>query len=147
VEPLLPTTTRAEGQTFQRRAGAGRKPIPARHVFEAVIHVLRTGTPWKELPTTLGSPSAIHRRFDQWHASGFFFKLWQAGLAEHAELEGIPWEWRLQDTSGTTGTISTEMVHTPVSSSLIQPRVWHPSLVRRRRRGSSGTSGSTLISG
>lgn len=147
VEPLLPATTRAEGQSFQRRVGGGRKPIPARQVFEAVVHVLRTGVPWKTLPSTLGSASAIHRRFDQWHASGFFFKLWRAGLAEHAELEGIPWEWRSRDTSGSTGTIPTDPVHTDVSSSLIQPRVWHPSLVRRRRRGPSGHSRSPFISG
>lgn len=147
VEPLLPAPTRAEGHTFQRRPGGGRKPIPARQAFEAILHVLRTGTPWKELPTTIGSPSAIHRRFDQWHAAGLFLRLWQAGLAEHAELEGIPWVWSLQDTSETTGTISTEMVHTPVSSSLIQPRSWHPSFVRRRQRRSGGHSRPPFISG
>ncbi len=147
VEPLLPAPTRAEGLPFQRRPGGGRKPIPARQAFEAIVHVLRTGVPWKMLPPTLGSASAIHRRFDQWHAAGLFYKLWQAGLAEHAELEGIPWEWRLKDTGESHGTNPGEGAHTNVSASLIQLRFWHPSLVRRRHRGSAAHSRSPFISG
>lgn len=147
VEPLLPAPTRAEGHAFQRRPGGGRKPIPARQAFEAILHVLRTGTPWKELPTTIGSPSAIHRRFDQWHAAGLFLRLWQAGLAEHAELEGIPWEWRLENRPESVGTLPPHEVHTHVSVSLIQPRSWHPSFVRRRQRRPGGHSRPPFISG
>jgi transposase len=136
VEPLLPPRTRATNHPFRRRPGAGRKPIPARKAFEAIIHVLRTGTPWKSLPREFGSASAIHRRFDAWHAAGVFFRIWRAGLAEHEELEGISWRWRLRDEPGrgsaTAGSASSAGAMLPVS--LIKPRIWQPSRVRRQRQ-------------
>lgn len=134
VEPLLPAPTRAEGQSFQRRPGGGRKPIPARSAFEAVVHVLRTGTPWKALPKELGSPSAIHRRFDAWHAAGLFRRIWESGLAEADDLEGIPWEWHRENGPNPIGTKSTDAAPTPMSQSQPAGRNWQPSLVRRRQR-------------
>lgn len=134
VEPLLPVPTRAEGQSFQRRPGGGRKPIPARSAFEAVVHVLRTGIPWKELPTDLGSPSAIHRRFDAWHAGGLFRRIWESGLAEADDLEGIPWEWHREKDLNSIGTKSTEEAPTPIAQPQSGVRNWQPSLVRRRQR-------------
>lgn len=144
VEPLIPPKGRTEGKHFQRRPGAGRKPIPARKVFEAIIHVLRTGTPWKSLPKSIGSSSAIHRWFDAWHAAGFFHKLWRAGLAEHEEMEGIAWEWRLREPPHSVGLGRSPRTvrdpgHTgsgadPIAS--IHPREWQPTRARRRRRRS-----------
>ena len=43
VEPLIPTPERDPNKTFKRRAGGGRKPIPPRKIFEAILYVLRTG--------------------------------------------------------------------------------------------------------
>lgn len=144
VEPLIPPKARSEGKRFQRRPGAGRKPVPARKVFEAIIHVLRTGTPWKSLPRSLGSSSAIHRWFDAWHAAGFFHRLWKAGLAEHEEMEGIAWEWHLREPSHSVelgrpsrkapDTRQTESGAHPIAS--IHPREWQPTRARRRRRRS-----------
>ncbi|MGK2924776.1 MAG: transposase, partial [Lysobacterales bacterium] len=50
VEPLVPVRERAAGKGYTRKAGGGRKPKPARLVFEAVVYVLRTGCQWKALP-------------------------------------------------------------------------------------------------
>lgn len=50
VEPLIPVRERPTTQEYLRKAGGGRKPKPARVVFEAVIFVLRTGCQWKALP-------------------------------------------------------------------------------------------------
>jgi transposase len=36
-----------------------------------------------------GSASAIHKRFLEWAKAGVFVRLWQAGLAEYDEMEGI----------------------------------------------------------
>jgi len=33
----------------------------------------------------------------QWEQKGFFLRLWQAGLQEYDELEGIQWEWQAVD--------------------------------------------------
>lgn len=43
VEPLVPIHERDGNKTYKRKPGGGRKPIPARRVFEAILYVLRTG--------------------------------------------------------------------------------------------------------
>ena len=65
-----------------------------------IVFVLRTGIQWNALPKErYGSPKAIHRYFLEWQQSGFFQKLWQAGLAEYDEMEGIAWKWQSIDAS------------------------------------------------
>jgi transposase len=97
VEPLIPTRTAAD-KIYVRKPGAGRPPKPARQVFEAIVYVLRTGCQWKALPKErFGSASAIHKRFLEWEAAGFFEALWQAGLAEYDQMEGIAWRWQSVD--------------------------------------------------
>jgi transposase len=98
VEPLLPKRKMDNSKVYQRKPGAGRPPKPAREVFEAIVYVLRTGCQWKALPKEhFGSASAIHKRFLEWEAAGFFEALWKAGLAEYDDLEGIAWRWQSID--------------------------------------------------
>lgn len=98
VEPLIPPPTRDPQKTYRRKAGGGRKPIPPRRIFEAIIYVLRTGCQWQALPKErFGSPSAIHTHFKRWLRAGFFAQLWQAGLAEYDDMEGIAWLWQSID--------------------------------------------------
>jgi transposase len=94
IEPLIPPLLRKNACEYRREPGAGRKPLPARQVFVAIVFILRTGIQWKALPTKLfGSPSSIYRYFQQWHKDGFFLRLWQAGLAEYDGMQGITWKW------------------------------------------------------
>src|ERR1700752_5343992 len=82
VEPLVPARVSAARKKYLRKPGAGRPPKPARHVFEAVVYVLRTGCQWKALPKErFGSASAVHKRFLEWENAGFFEALWKASLA------------------------------------------------------------------
>nr|WP_134021227.1 IS5 family transposase [Halomonas xianhensis] len=99
VEPLIPPAQpRSANKTYQRKPGGGRKPKPARLVFEDIVYVLRTGCQWKALPAErFGSASAIHKRFLEWEEAGFFEALWRAGLAEYDEMEGIAWRWQSID--------------------------------------------------
>lgn len=98
IEPLIPTPERDAARQYVRKPGGGRKPIPPRKVFEAIVHVLRTGIQWKALPRDLfGSPSSIHAYFRKWEKAGFFLALWQKGLAEYDEMMGIAWEWQSID--------------------------------------------------
>ena len=51
---------------------------------------------WNRLPVegtaeVFGSASAIHKHFQRWRGQRFFLALWQAGLAEYDEMEGIAW--------------------------------------------------------
>lgn len=73
VEPLIPARVPTPGKAYVRKPGAGRPAKPARQVFEAVVHVLRTGCQWKALPKErFGSASAVHKRFLEWERAGFF---------------------------------------------------------------------------
>jgi len=99
VEPLIPQRPiQRARRKYKRKPGAGRKPKDPRQVFEAIVYVLRTGCQWKALPSErFGSASAIHKRFLEWEKAGFFLALWQAGLAEYDEMEGIAWRWQSID--------------------------------------------------
>ena len=50
---------------------------------------------------SFGSASSVHKHFQRWRGQGFFLALWQAGLAEYDDMEGIAWEW--QSIDGTQG--------------------------------------------
>ncbi|KZD14997.1 MAG: transposase [Candidatus Fermentibacter daniensis] len=98
VEPFLPEKKRDPEKQYQRKAGAGRKAKDPRKVFEAIIYVLRTGCQWKALPSErYGSASSVHSYFRTWLKQGFFLSLWQAGLAEYDDMEGIAWSWQSLD--------------------------------------------------
>ena len=57
VESLVPTVERPANRQYQRRPGGGRKPMPARQVFSAIVYLLRTACQWKALPREFGSAS------------------------------------------------------------------------------------------
>jgi transposase len=98
VEPLIPKSRRSQEKEYKRKVGGGRKPIASRTVFAGIVYVLRTGIQWKALPKeTFGSPSAIHRYFREWEGRGFFQELWERGLSEYDDMEGIAWRWQAID--------------------------------------------------
>jgi putative transposase len=68
-----------------------------RQAFAAIIYVLRTGIQWNALPRELGASSTVHDRFEEWEQKGLFKTLWQAGLMEYDEVQGIEWEWQSVD--------------------------------------------------
>ena len=89
VKPLIPPAP-------SHKKG-GRTRMDDRKAFSAMIYVLRTGIQWNALPREMGASSTVHDRFQEWQRLGFFEELWQAGLAEYDELEGIEWEWQAVD--------------------------------------------------
>ena len=111
VEPLLPQPTRDQNKSYIRKKGGGRKPLDYRKVFEGIVYVLRTGCQWKALPKELfGSPSAIHTYFRHWEQAGLFVAIWQAGLAEYDEMEGIAWRWQSIDSAMAKAPLAREAV-------------------------------------
>jgi len=147
VEPLIPQRPeRAANRAFVRKAGAGRKPKPARLVFEAIVFVLRTGCQWKALPfERFGSASAIHKRFLDWEKAGVFEAIWRAGLAEYDEMEGIAWRWQSIDGAMMKAPLAQEEVGpNPTDrgkkrqqASLARRRAWRPVVAHRDRSTSS----------
>lgn len=143
VELLIPSPQRDPQKEYQRRVGGGRKPKPARTVFEGIVYVLRTGCQWKALPKDVyGSASAIHKRFLDWEQAGVFLGLWQAGLAEYDEMEGIAWVWQSIDGAMTKAPLAQESVgRNPTDrgkngDQAPRPdgRPWRPVVSRRERR-------------
>lgn len=99
LKALIPETAKRDSRRrYRRRPGGGRKPMDVRTVFEGIVFVLRTGCHWKALPKErFGSASSIHKYFRLWLKQGFFLSLWEAGLAEFDEMEGIAWKWQSID--------------------------------------------------
>ena len=145
VEPLVPRPQRDSSRRYRRKPGGGRKPLPPRQVFAGIVYVLRTGIQWNALPKErFGSPKAIHRYFREWERRGFFLALWQAGLAEYDEMEGIAWEWQSVDAAMMKAPLAQEAVgRNPTDrgkkrkqKAFAGGRPWRP-VVSRRDRSSS----------
>jgi transposase len=89
MEPLVPKR--------QRRSKRGRRPLDLRTVADGIFYVLRTGIQWKAVPREFGSGSSLHRYFQGWVEAGVFWRLWQQGLLEYDDAEGIQWDWQSID--------------------------------------------------
>jgi transposase len=139
VEPMIPRQERAPGKDYRRRPGGGRKPLESRRVFDAIVFVLRTGIPWKGLPTEhYGSSSSIHSYFRLWEGAGFFEELWRKGLAEHDDMAGIAWRWHHKSEFLSEAPPSSnlgELHQANLGMHTITPseKIWRPVVIRRER--------------
>jgi len=55
---------------FDPPADTGRPPRNRRDVLDGVLWILRTGSPWRDLPPELGPWQTVWRLFDQWNHDG-----------------------------------------------------------------------------
>jgi len=141
IAPLVPKPRRERGRRYQRQPGAGRKPMPARQIFSAIVYVLRTGCQWKALPREFGSASAVHAHFQRWQRGGFFVRIWRAGLAEYDEMEGIAWRWQSVDGAMGKAPLAQECVGPNptdrgkkwAQAKLVGGRAWRPAVAHRQR--------------
>ncbi len=76
----------------------GRPVVPFRTVLNGILYVLRTGCQWKAAPSTYGSGSTLHRRFQQWEQKGIIGAILQHMLQRYDRMRGIDWEWQAADT-------------------------------------------------
>jgi len=145
VEPMVPKPQRDPDKVYKRKPGGGRKPMPPRQIFEAIVYVLRTGCQWKALPKErFGSASSVHAHFLKWMRAGFFVALWRSGLAEYDEMEGIAWGWQSIDGEMVKAPLALEAVgRNPTDgekkrnqATFVGGRPWCP-VVARRDRGES----------
>jgi putative transposase len=78
--------------------GGGRPRVPDRTCADAIFYVLRTGCQWKALDRTALCPgSTAHDRYQEWVAADVFLHLWQAGVEQFDELNGMEWAWLSMD--------------------------------------------------
>ena len=145
VQPLIPTDPRVSNKTYQGQRGGGRKPkYSNRLYFSAMVYVLRTGIIWNTLPREkFGglSSSALHDKFQQWSMAGVFTKIWQRGLAEYDERQGISWAWQAADSASIEAPLARESAgpnpdgsgKERLKTTCSSRREWHPDLATRQR--------------
>ena len=63
LEPLIPEPVRRAG-------GRGRPWRNSRDVLNGILWVLRTSTPWRDLPERYPPYQTCHRRFQRWNEEG-----------------------------------------------------------------------------
>ncbi len=67
----------------------GRPPkIGLRHVLEGVLHILRTGTPWRDLPEAYGDGRVIYLRWRRWVERNLWWNL----LEVLQTLKAVDWK-------------------------------------------------------
>jgi transposase len=84
LEPLIPDPP-------QREDGRGRPWRDPRDVLNAILWILRTGAPWKDLPERYPPYQTCHRRFQRWVEEGVLGGVLEAlaeALAEDLEERG-----------------------------------------------------------
>ncbi len=145
VEPLIPKNTRIDGKSYKRKPGGGRKAKYSNRIyFAAIVYVLRTGIIWNALPREkfegIGS-AAVHRKFQQWAAVGFFVSLWRHSLLEYDEMEGIAWLWEAADGANIEAPLAQESIGANPTdrgkkwkqTKSACRRKWSPLITRRNR--------------
>ncbi len=54
--------------------------------MEAVLWIVRTGSPWRDLPALFGNWNTVFRRFRDWREADVFKKIFDA-LSEETDME------------------------------------------------------------
>lgn len=84
VKPLIP-----EAEVVRTTPRGGRPWRDPRDVLDAVLWVLRTGSPWADLPRRYPPPQTCHRRFQKWSREGVLDAVLHA-LGEDVRGLGLP---------------------------------------------------------
>lgn len=91
VEPLL-----------ERPRPRGRPPKDHRQMLNAILWVVRTGAPWRDLPERYGPWQSVYDRFVRWQADGVWERVtsvlaeqplaaaWEEPSASRAVAESVP---------------------------------------------------------
>lgn len=78
IKDLLPGKAGDRGATAQDN----------RRFIEAVLWILRTGAPWRDLPADLGNWHTTYMRFVRWKRSGVWQRILDA-VSQDADLEEV----------------------------------------------------------
>jgi transposase len=76
---------------FPAPAATGRPPVDRRRVLDGILWILRTGSPWRDLPEEFGSYQTVWRLFDQWNHQGLLDRILDRLRALHIDVESELW--------------------------------------------------------
>ena len=71
IEPLLPMDRR------------GPKPQNNRQIVNGMFYILRTGSPWRDLPERYGPYTTVYNRFNRWRKAGIWDRMMDAIVKAH----------------------------------------------------------------
>lgn len=71
ISPLLPNKPRGVPRVDDRR------------VLNGIFWVLRTGSPWRDLPERYGPYTTVYNRYNRWAKRGVWLRVFEA-LAQHS---------------------------------------------------------------
>jgi transposase len=88
LKPLLPVNGECGGQWRDHRP-----------ILNAMLWRLRTGTPWRDIPSTYGPWQTVYDRFNRWSSDGTITKVAEALLTNLDEAGGVDWDlWNIDGT-------------------------------------------------
>ena len=67
-----------EPHCLGKASDPGRSGSDNRRFVEAVLWIVRTGSPWRDLPLELGKWNTVFKRFRDWVKAGVFKRLFEA---------------------------------------------------------------------
>ena len=70
IEPLLPNKPRGVPRVDDRR------------VINGIFYVLRTGSPWRDLPERYGPYTTVYNRFNRWAKAGMWLHIFETLAAQ-----------------------------------------------------------------
>ena len=73
IEPLLPNKPRGVARVDDRR------------VLNGIFYILRTGSPWRDLPERYGPYTTVYNRFNRWAKAGVWVNIFNALAAKSPE--------------------------------------------------------------
>ena len=73
IEPLLPNKPRGVARVNDRR------------VLNGIFYVLRTGSPWRDLPERYGPYTTVYNRFNRWAKAGVWVGVFETLAAKSPE--------------------------------------------------------------
>jgi transposase len=85
---------------FPAPARTGRPPRDRREIVDAILWMLRSGAPWRDLPEEFGSFQTVWGLFDQWNADGTLDEILERLRASHVDVGAI--DAKLWCVDGTT---------------------------------------------
>jgi len=80
--------SRIEGLVAGKKGDRGRSGADNRLFVDAVLWVLRTGSPWRDLPEEFGDWNSVFQRFRRWAKKGVWESLFKA-LVEDPDFEHL----------------------------------------------------------
>ena len=71
IQPLLPNKPRGVARVDDRR------------VLNGIFYILRSGSPWADLPERYGPYTTVYNRFNRWRKAGIWDRLMDAIVKAH----------------------------------------------------------------